>query len=139
MVPRKNGSNGPAFPTTRGTTQRGILSPTLFNVVVDNFTRSWLSMTIEEQRVAHDGLGKTVGQCLGVFYTDDGMVRSRKPDWVQNVINVLVGLFRRYGLVANVVKPCTMTCQPGALRAGISWEALALKCMGLGDSYRVRL
>ena len=54
-------------------------------------------------------------------------------------MNVLVGLFRRYGLAANVAKSCTMTCQPGILRLGISEEAKALKYTGLGDSYRVRL
>ena len=31
-------------------------------------------MKVEDQRVAHDRLGDTVGRCLGVFYDDDGMV-----------------------------------------------------------------
>ena len=37
VVTRHNGFNGSAFPATRGTTQDGIVSPTLFDVVVDNF------------------------------------------------------------------------------------------------------
>ena len=56
-------------------------------------------------------------------------------DWLQNAMNVLVGLFRRYVLVENVAKSCTMTYQPGALRAGVSEEAMALKFMGVGDLY----
>ena len=78
-------------------------------MVVDNFIRTWLAMTVEDKRVAHDGLGETVGWFLGVFYSGDGMVVSRNPDWLQYATNILVGLFRRYGLAANVAKSCTMT------------------------------
>ena len=66
------------------------------------------------------------------------MFGSRNSDWIQHAMNVLVGLFRRYGLVANVVKSCKMICQPGALWAGMSKEAMALKCTGVGESYQVR-
>ena len=31
-------------------------------------------MTVEDQRVAHDGLGEAAGRCLGVFYFDDDIV-----------------------------------------------------------------
>ena len=31
------------------------------------------------------------------------MVGSQNADWLQHAMNVLVGLFRRYGLEANVV------------------------------------
>ena len=62
VVPRQNGLRGPAFPATRGTMQGGLVSLTLFNVVIDNVIRSWLSMTVECPRVDHDGLGETVGR-----------------------------------------------------------------------------
>ena len=55
----------------------GFLSPTLFNVIVDNFIQTWLAMTVEDQRMAHYVMGEAVGRCLGVFYTDNGMVDSR--------------------------------------------------------------
>ena len=113
--------------------------PTLFNVVVDNVIITWMAMTVEDQRVAQDGLGETVGRCLGVFYADDGMVGSRNSDWLQHTMNVLVRIFRSYGLVANIEKSRTMTCQPGSLRTGMSEEAMPLKCTGVGDSYRLRL
>ena len=134
MVPRYNGFHGPAFPVTRGTMQGG----KLFNVVVGNFIITWMSMTVEDQRVSHDGMGETVGRCLGVFYDNDSMVGSCDSDWIQHAMNVLVGLFRRYGLAANVAKSCAMTCQPGALWAGMLEEAMVRKCTGLGDLYRVR-
>ena len=80
-----------------------------------------------------------MGRCLGVFYADDGMVGSRNSDWLQHTMNVLVRIFRSYGLVANIEKSRTMTCQPGSLRTGMSEEAMPLKCTGVGDSYRLRL
>ena len=76
MVTSKTGFHGPAFPDTRGTTQVVLFYPTLFNVVVDNVTRTWLATKVEDQKVAHDRLGETSGQCLGVFYADDGMLGS---------------------------------------------------------------
>ena len=71
-----NGFHRPAFPATRSTTQVGVVSPMMFNVVVDNIIITSLAMTVEDQRVAHDGLGDTVRGCLVVFYADDGMVGS---------------------------------------------------------------
>ena len=96
-------------------------------------------MTVEDQRVSQDRMGETVGRCLGVFCANNGMVISRSSDWIHHAMNVLVGLFKRYGLAANVAKSRTMIFHPGALRAGKSEEAMALKCTGVGDSYQVRL
>ena len=108
-------------------------------MLVDNFIRTWLTMIVEDQRVDHGGLGETIGRCLGVLYAEDGMVVSQDADWMQRSMNILVGLFLRYVLAANVAKSCTMTCQHGALRLGMSEEANDLKCTGVGDSYRVRI
>ena len=111
----------------------------IFNVMVDNVIITWLAITVESQRVAHDGLGDTVWRCLRVFYAEDSMVGSRDPEWLQHAMNVLVGLFRRYGLAAIVTKSRTLTGQPGALRPGMSEEAMVLKCTGVGDLYQARL
>ena len=97
-------------------------------MVVDNVIKTWLAMTVEDQRVDHDRLEETVGWYMGVFYANDGMVVSREPDWLQHVMNILVGLFKRFGLVANFAKSCTMTYQPGALWVRIMKESKALKC-----------
>ena len=137
VVPRHNGFHGPSFLATRDTTQGVIMSPTLFNVVVDNVIITWMAMTVEYQRVVQDGLGKTVGQCGGVLYSCNCMVISSKPDWLQHAMNALVGLFRSYGLAANFTKSLTITCHPRALRLGMSDEAMALKCARVRDSYRV--
>ena len=80
-----------------------------FNVVVEIVIITWMEMTAEDHRVDHDGLGETVGRCLGLFYSGDGMVGSRDSEWFQHAMNVLVVLFRRYGLAANAAKSRTMT------------------------------
>ena len=76
-MPIYNGYLGMAFPATQGTRQDGLVSPTIFNNVVDNVIRAWLAMTVEDQIVAPDGIGEAVGRCLGVFYSDNSMVGSR--------------------------------------------------------------
>ena len=47
VVPRQNVYHGPALPYTRGTTQGGLVSPTLFNGVMDNVIWTWLAMAVE--------------------------------------------------------------------------------------------
>ena len=66
------------------------------------------------------------------------MVGSRYLEWLQHAMNVLVGIFQRYGFAAIVSKSRNMTCQPSALRSGISMEAKALNCTGVGDYYCVK-
>ena len=83
-------------------------------------------------QVAHNGLVEAVRWCLGIFYSDYGMIGSREPDWLHHLMNVLVGLFWRYGLVANISKSGLMTCQLGALRSRMFVESKVLKCTGVG-------
>ena len=46
VVPRQHVYHILALLSARVTTQDGVISPTLFNVVVDNFIRTWLVMTV---------------------------------------------------------------------------------------------
>ena len=131
-MPRQNVFHEPTFPATRGTTQVGLVSLTFFNVVVDNVIKTWLIITVEDQRLDRDGLGETVGRCLEVFCANDDMVGSIDAFRLQHSMKILVGPFRRYGLTSNSAKSCMMTCQPGVLRSGVSEEAKALNCTGLG-------
>ena len=48
-------------------TQGGLVSLIIFNVVMYNVIQTWLAMTVEDQRVYHDGIGEAGGRCLGVF------------------------------------------------------------------------
>ena len=77
VVTRKNGDHGPQFRSTCGTTQGGLTYSTLFNVAVDNMVQNWMSVTVEEDAVIHNGLRRAVGKIMGVFYTDNGLIGSQ--------------------------------------------------------------
>ena len=68
VVTRQNGDNGPNFKANQGKTQGGIISPTLFSVVVDNVVRSFLTMTVKDHMVEQEGLVLNVRRCLLVFH-----------------------------------------------------------------------
>ena len=81
-------------------------------------------MMVEDELFTHEGLVIAVGQCLGLFYANDGMGVSRYPEWIQGALNVLVGLFRRYGMVENVAKSKAIKCHPGGIRSEMSEDAV---------------
>ena len=45
---------------------------------------------------------------MALFYSDDGMVASLDPVWLQVSFNALVGLFNRVGLLTIVRKTVGM-------------------------------
>ena len=93
VVTRPKGYHGPHFTATRGTTQGGLISPTLFNLIVENLVSNWLAVTVEDQLVTHEGLGPAVGRCLGLLYAYDGVVGSEDTEWLQGAPNVIINLF----------------------------------------------
>ena len=109
---------------------------TLFNLIVDNVVRDWLALAEEDELVSQKGLGLAVGRCLGLFYTNYGMVGLRDLEWLQGALNVLIGPFWWHRLVANIAKSKAMTRQPGEIKSGMSEEVVGQKCMGRGETYR---
>ena len=81
-------------------------------------------MTVEDQLAAQEGLGLAVGRCLGLLYTDDGMVESRDTEWLQGALNVLIGLLLWYRMVSNAAKSKAMTFQTGTLQSEMLEEAV---------------
>ena len=139
MVTRKKFYHGLQFRATCRTTQGLLTSPTLSNVVVDNVVWYWLSVIVEYSAFIHDGMGHAVGSIVGVLYADDGLIGSQDTEWIVGGISILIGLFRRIGLMANVAKSKNMTCQPGTIRSGMSEEAVGWRSTGRGTIYRERL
>ena len=86
--------------------------------------------------MAQEGLVLNSGIFLGVFYAKNGMIGARYSEWLQNALNVLVGLFHRYGIVTNVAKFWTMTCQPKSLKSGMLEEVVGPRYIFLVASYR---
>ena len=98
--------------------------------------RNCLSMKVKDKAVIHDVLGHAVGWSMGVFYVYNFIVGLRDPEWLQGDLNVLIGLFLRIGLMANIAKSKTMMCQPGMIRSGILDEAVGQQSMGGVATYR---
>ena len=69
---------------------------------MENVVRNWLLLMVEYQLVDQEGMGLVVGKCLGLFYTDNGVVGLWYMEWLQGALNLLIGLLRQYGPVVNV-------------------------------------
>ena len=84
---------------------------------MDAVVRNWVNRLVNEA----EGKGETGREGRhqsAVFYTDDGMVVSSDPAWLQDAFNALVSIFNRVGLLTNVRKMVSMVCHP--CRAGAS-------------------
>ena len=88
-------------------TQGDLISPTIFNVVVDAVARHWMKVMVEgaEERGER---GKEGRHHNALFYADDYMVASSDPQWIQGEFSTLVGLFDMVGLWNNVMKTVGM-------------------------------
>ena len=73
---------------------------------------------------------------MAVFYASDVMVVSLDPAWLQGVLNALVAIFDRVGLLTNVRKTVSMFCHPcWAGDGNRTEEAYGQSLTGEGSSY----
>ena len=106
------------FRATRGVTQGGPLSPTIFNLMVDAIVREWVRlMELEGFDTAN------IRTIVAVFYADDGLIAARDPKTLQTAFDLLTGLFDRVGLETNTAKTEVMVFLPGRIRSCLSVEA----------------
>jgi Reverse transcriptase (RNA-dependent DNA polymerase) len=85
-------------PTSAGVRQGDVISPLLFNLVVDAILRHTDHLKPELQEWVQK-----------IFYADDGRTGGEDPDEVQEVQDVIDDLFERVGLFVNTSKTVTMT------------------------------
>ena len=108
-------------------------------MVIDNVVCNWLSMMINKAFITHGGMVLAVVWFVVMFYADDGLVVLQESEWLQRALNMLICLFRRYGLVANVTKSKAMMCHPGEIQSGMSDEVVGRRSMGREAAYKERL
>ena len=132
MVARLVGYYGEAFKGERGVTQGDLLSPTIFNVVVDAVVRHWVDGIVDKA----EEKGETVREGRhqsAVFYADDSMVVLSDPAWLQGDFSALVAIFDRVGLLTNFGKTVSMVCHPCRAGAGNRTKAAySRRLTGLG-------
>ena len=111
MVVRAGGYYGAAFKVDCGVMQGDMLSPTIFNMVVDAVVRHWVTVMVEGAEERGEG-GQEGRHHNALFYTDNGMVELLDSRWLQGAFSTLLGLLDSVGLRTNVGKTVGMVCRP---------------------------
>ena len=84
-----------------GVMQGDMVSPTLFNIIVDTLFRETLQEICGTQEAQHS-FGWSAGEHNICFYADYGGRAGRDPIWMQAVLMTMVGIFERVGLQTNL-------------------------------------
>ena len=106
--------------------------------MVDTDVRHWVAGFISDAEARED-LEQDGRHQAVLFYSDNGMVASSDPLWLQGAFNTLVGLFDRVGLWKNFRKTVGMVCHPWQAAGNLSTEAYGRRVTGVGQTYRERL
>ena len=93
MVPIQAGYYGNAFHAERGVRQGDIISPLIFNIMVDAVVRNW--------RHIHNPSGV---EDMAVFYADDGMLSGTDAEELQRGLDTMTRDFKSLGLKMNAQK-----------------------------------
>ena len=111
MVARAGGYYGSALQGFRGVNQGDLLPPTIFNVVVSALMCHWISL-VSGGAGGQCGWGREVLHRTEFYCTDDGLVISTDPVWLQGPFDNLTRLFDRVRIWKNVTKTVVMLCRP---------------------------
>ena len=107
-------------------------------MVVDAVVRHWIDGIVDETEEKGE-TGREVRHRLAVFYSDDGMVVSSDPAWLQGAFSALVAIFDRVGLRTNIGKTVSMACHPCRAGAENRTEAgYSRRLTGVGKTYAER-
>jgi hypothetical protein len=128
MVPKQSGFFGKPFRASRGVRQGDIVSPIIFNIVIDAVVRDW------EVRMGDNG--GTRRETKSQFYADDGLLSGEDPKEVQRGLDIFTDGFARVGLKMNAAKTEAMTLQGGRAVHRISDKAYTRRLTGIGTSYK---
>ena len=125
MVPRQAGFFGKSFKARRGVRQGDIISPLIFNIMVDAVVRRWRS-----------DVGNT--DETSVFYADDGLLAGTDASALQASVDMITDSFKAVGLEMNAAKTEFMVTTSNSGRGKISSKAYSRRLTGTGATYRDR-
>ena len=112
--------HGKTFVLFHGLTQGGVISPTLFNVLIDAVVRKWLADDTDDMIITSTGLqGDNTGCIFSLCYANDWTIGSLYHEWLQNANQHLCNLVRDYmGLKPNTEKTEATRRNPGTMLNG---------------------
>jgi exonuclease III len=123
VVPRAGWYYGRAFRATRGVTQGDVVSPMIFNILLDCILKTWR----RENPVMADIIQT-------IFYADDGLLQSLDEVSLQIALDEFTTYFKRVGLEMNARKTQSMVAVPGRILMGMTSPAYRYRMMGEGKS-----
>ena len=127
MVPRQEGYYGKPFKAKRGVRQGDIVSPFIFNIMVDAVVRHW----------RHTHQPKGIDE-MALFYADDGVLTGNDPTRVQRSMDIFTEGFLSVGLKMNALKTETMIMTGGKHRLNIRTRAYSRQQTGEGLTFDER-
>ena len=122
MVPRQAGYYGKQFRAYRGVRQGDIISPLIFNIMVDCVIRHWRHCSTN----AEDSV---------IFYADDGMLGGSNPVTLQESLDIFTKGFKALGLQMNALKTEFMVPKSRATHCRLSTAAYTRKITGTGNTH----
>jgi Reverse transcriptase (RNA-dependent DNA polymerase) len=134
LVPRLAGFFGTPFKASRGVRQGDVVSPIIFNIVVDAVVREW-----EKYSLALDNDNQLEPTVTAKFYADDGLLASHDAERVQQGLDKFTELFLRVGLKMNATKTVVMISGGPKEYGRQGPEAYRRKVTGRGKTHRERM
>ena len=134
MVARAGGYSGHSFKGYQGVNHGNPLSPTISNVVVDDFICHWVT-AVTPIEAGTGGIGLIIIDLVVYFCAKVGLVALTQPERLQRAFDVLTSLFYCVGLRSNTGKTTSMVYQPCYAQGGMLEEYYKIHMTGIGPTF----
>jgi Reverse transcriptase (RNA-dependent DNA polymerase) len=138
MTPKQAGFYGKPFKASRGVRQGDVLSPMIFNLVVDAIIREAEHQRRETATNPNTETRDPASETI--FYADDGLLIEKDSAKLQKGIDIYTELFGRVGLEMNTEKTVVMIMEGGKIKDPQSKAAYERRFgKGDGKTHRERM